>query len=100
VRGWCQVERVIDLVRPRPHIRGMSHFDLSDPEADALATLLTRTIDSDRYPLSPRIQTLRAILNRLRPEPTREPLTPSKVYGPPRFSVVRSAEMAGTTHND
>jgi hypothetical protein len=33
-------------------------LDLSDPETDALAKLLRRTVDDDRYPLSPRIQTL------------------------------------------
>jgi hypothetical protein len=39
---------------------------------------LVRVIDSDRYPLSPRIRTLRAILGKLRPEPVREPLPPRK----------------------
>jgi hypothetical protein len=44
-------------------------LDLSDQETDALAGLLRRTIDDDRYPLSP--------------EPTREPLPSPKVYAPP-----------------
>jgi hypothetical protein len=57
--------------------------DLSDPETDALATLLRRTIDNDRFPLSPRIQTLKAILGKIRPEPVREPLPP------PRASAAR-----------
>jgi hypothetical protein len=52
-------------------------------------TLLRRAIDDDRYPLSPRIQTLKAILGKLRPEPTREPLPPPKVYAPPRAMVTR-----------
>jgi hypothetical protein len=64
-------------------------LDLSDPETDALATLLRRTIDDDRYPLSPRIQTLKAILGKIRPEPTREPLPPPKVYAPPRATASR-----------
>ena len=64
-------------------------LDLSEPETDALATLLRRTIDDDRYPLSPRIQTLRAILGKIRPEPTREPLPPPKVYAPPRATTAR-----------
>jgi hypothetical protein len=59
-------------------------LDLSDPETDALATLLRRTIDDDRFPLSPRIQTLKAILGKIRPEPVREPLPPPKHYEPPR----------------
>ena len=58
-------------------------LDLSDDEAAALAALLTRTIDGDHYPVSPRIETLKAILNKLRPEPPREPLPPPKVYAPP-----------------
>jgi hypothetical protein len=37
----------------RPHLRVMM-LDLSDQETDALAGLLRRTIDDDRYPLSPR----------------------------------------------
>jgi hypothetical protein len=57
---------------------------LSDEEAAALIALLTGTFDGDRYPLSPRIQTLRAILKKLRPELVREPLLPPKVYAPPR----------------
>jgi hypothetical protein len=35
-------------------------------------------VESDRYPFSPRIRTLRAILTKLRPEPVREPLPPPK----------------------
>jgi hypothetical protein len=58
-------------------------LDLSDQETDALAGLLRRTIDDDRYPLSPRVQTLKSILAKIQPEPTREPLLPPKVYAPP-----------------
>src|SRR5580692_7978550 len=36
--------------------------------------LLSRTIDDDRYPLSPRIQSLKGVLATLRPEPVRERL--------------------------
>jgi hypothetical protein len=32
----------------------MKYLALSDDEAAALVALLTRTIDDDRYPLSPR----------------------------------------------
>ena len=58
-------------------------LDLTDEETDALARLLSRTID-DRYPLSPRVQNLKGILAKIRPEPVREPLPPPKVYAPPR----------------
>ena len=67
----------------------MPHLDLSDDEAAALVALLTRTIDGDRYPLSPRVRTLRAILAKLRPEPAREPLPPPKVYEPPGSTGAR-----------
>jgi hypothetical protein len=59
-------------------------LDLTEEETDALAGLLRRTIDDDRYPLSPRVQTLKSILAKIRPEPAREPLRPPKVYAPPR----------------
>jgi hypothetical protein len=59
-------------------------LDLTEEETTALARLLSRTIDDDRYPLSPRIQTLKAILGKIRPEPVREPLPPAKYYEPPR----------------
>jgi hypothetical protein len=59
------------------------NLDLTDAEAEALAQELGGTIDYARYPLSPRIQTLRAILQKIRPEPVREPLPPRKVYEPP-----------------
>jgi hypothetical protein len=52
-------------------------------------TLLRRTIDDDRFPLSPRIQTLKGILGKLRPEPVREPLPPIKRYEPPRATARR-----------
>jgi hypothetical protein len=32
------------------------HLDLSDDEADALTTFLSRTVGGDHYPLSPRVQ--------------------------------------------
>jgi hypothetical protein len=59
-------------------------LDLTEDETAALARLLTNTTDADRYPLSPRIQLLKGILAKLRPEPKREPLPPLKLYEPPR----------------
>ena len=58
---------------------------LSDDEKTALVALLKRTIDDDRYPLSPRIRTLKGILAKLQPsEPTRAPPPPLPHYAPPR----------------
>jgi hypothetical protein len=59
-------------------------LDLTEEETAALARLLTTTIDADRYPLSPRIQLLKGMLAKIRPEPAREPLPERKHYEPPR----------------
>jgi hypothetical protein len=55
------------------------HLDLSVEEAAALAQKLHDIVENNRYPFSPRIRTLKAILAKLRPEPIREPLPPPKV---------------------
>jgi hypothetical protein len=62
----------------------MQHLDLTDEEAAALTKELADITGNDRYPFSPRIQTLRAILAKLKPEPAREPLPPPKHYEPPK----------------
>ena len=64
-------------------------LDLTEADTDALATLPSRTIDNDRYPLLPRIQTLKGILAKIWPEPEREPLPPLNRYEPPRASAAR-----------
>jgi hypothetical protein len=64
-------------------------LDLRDEEIAALARLLSKAIDDDRYLLSPRIQALKAILAKIRPEPVREPLPPLKHYEPPRATAAR-----------
>ena len=61
----------------------MQHLDLTDDEAAALTQELHDIAENDRYPFSPRVQTLRAILHKLRPEPVPKPLPPQKVYAPP-----------------
>ena len=66
----------------------MADDDLSRFTADektALAALLKRTIDADRYPLSPRIGQLRGILAKLEPaKPKPTPPPPLPHYAPPR----------------
>jgi hypothetical protein len=62
--------------------------DFTDEEIAALTHLLREKIDNDRYPLSPRIQVLKGILAKFRPEPPREPLLPPpKPHAPPRASA-------------
>jgi hypothetical protein len=59
------------------------HLDLPDQEGEALARLLRNAIDDDRYPLSPRVQTPKAILAKIQPQPVREPSPPPMHYEPP-----------------
>jgi hypothetical protein len=58
-------------------------LDLTDEETAALLGELDRVIDNDRYPFSPRIRTLTAIRDKIRPEPVREPMPPLRHYAPP-----------------
>jgi hypothetical protein len=61
----------------------LSSFALGSILATVFGATIGAIIDKDRYPLSPRIQTLKSILDDLRPEPAREPLPPPKHYEPP-----------------
>jgi hypothetical protein len=69
-------------------------LDLTDDEATLLLKELNDIIDGDRYFLSDRIKTLRAIRAKIRPEPAREPPpTPPKRYAPPRASRGGDAKL-------
>jgi hypothetical protein len=58
-----------------------SLLPLSGDEKLALVTALKRLIDEDRYPLSPRVRTLTAILARLQPpKPARKVLRPTTAH--------------------
>jgi len=59
-------------------------LDLTDEQTATLLAELDRIIDGDRYPLSPRIRTLKEIRAMLRPEPARGPPPEPKRYEPPR----------------
>ena len=59
-------------------------LDLTDEQTATLLGELDRIIDRDRFPLSPRIQTLKEIRRMIRPESAREPLPPQKHYEPPK----------------
>jgi hypothetical protein len=61
------------------------NLQLTDEETAALERELRQIVNDERYPLSARIRTLKAILNKIRPEPERAPLPPPpKQYEPPR----------------
>jgi len=62
-------------------------LDFTDDEVAALVRLLKHTIEGDRYPLSPRLDPLKAILAKIEPPKPREPRPPPKVYAPPRASA-------------
>jgi hypothetical protein len=63
-------------------------LELSDNETLALADLLKRAIDRDRYPLSPRIQTLKAILAKIEPQPAATTAAPRATKAGDRPSAV------------
>jgi hypothetical protein len=66
--------RGLPAIGKRPHLQVMTTLDLTYEETAALTRLVADAIDRDRYPLSPRVQTLKGILGKIRPEPAREPL--------------------------
>jgi hypothetical protein len=62
----------------------MTRLELNDRDKAALTAILRATIAADRYPLSPRVRQLRAILDKLEPPPARpEPLPPPRRIGEP-----------------
>ena len=64
-------------------------LDLTDDERAALIELLLRTIENDRFPISPRIKRLRAILAKFGIE-----YSPAEPLPPPRPSAEPSWRMA------
>jgi len=69
----------------------MKQLELTDAEAEALIQELSGTVNYARYPLSPRIQTLREILSKLDPQPSRPAAAPEpRVYQPPRRGRYRT----------
>jgi hypothetical protein len=76
--------------RPSRPARGIATYvaviplDQTDEETVALIEELRGIIENAKFPLSPRIQMLRAIFGKLRPEPARETLPPPRHYEPPR----------------
>ena len=66
------------------------NLDPTDEETAALLRELDGIIDGDRYFLSERIKTLKAIRAKIRPQPVREPLPPPpKPHAPPRATAAQ-----------
>jgi len=62
------------------------NLELSDEQTAALLGEIDRIIDGDRYPLSPRILTLKEIRAKIKPYPARASAAappPTKYYEPP-----------------
>jgi hypothetical protein len=65
-------------------------LDLTDDETAALIELLRGTIDRDRFPLSPRIRQLRAILTKIEPPaPRAAPYPAPKPIGEPSMVLAK-----------
>ena len=83
------VARALPAVGKRAHVPRLT-LDLTAEEAALLLKELNGIIDGDRYFLSPRIKTLKAIRAKIGPEPAREPPPPPpKRYTPPRATMGR-----------
>lgn len=64
-------------------------LDLTDDEKRALAAHLRSVIDADPYPLSPRLRTLRAILDKLAPGSGPEPYPVPKRGEKPSWAMAK-----------
>ena len=71
-------------------------LDLDDIDKAALVELLREVIAADRYPLSPRIRQLRAILGKLYPPPRRPEPYPPKPVGEPEHGAGEEDQMKRT----
>ncbi len=69
------------------------NLELTDEETAALLRELDALIDGDRYVMSPRIKTLKAIRAKIRPEPVREPLPP-----PPKRYAGQAVDCGAAFH--
>jgi hypothetical protein len=71
------------------------NLELSDTETEALIQELSGTINYARYPLAPRIQTLRAIISKLDPQPALPAAPPTKRATPEAPGVGRGGKSNG-----
>src|SRR5215470_8406317 len=92
---WDRVSIDHGTVLPRVALdwqpRGVINHLMPPTIGGCWVTALRRIIADDRYPPSPRVLTVKAILARFRPKPVREPLPPQKVYANPGATAARSS---------
>ena len=73
-----------------PSLSCVMQPDLSPEDCAAIAALLRDTIAADRFPMSPRIKRMRAILNKLDPPvPKPAPFPPLKPPGQPSMLMAK-----------
>jgi hypothetical protein len=65
----------------------MPNLEHTDDEHPPLLRLVKKALDTDRYPLSPRLYPLRSILEKLEPQPVREVSPPPNIYAPPKATA-------------
>jgi len=63
--------------------------DLTDDDKAIVVKLLRDTIAADRFPLSPRVRSLRAILDKLEPPAPKPELPPLKPAGEPSMLLAK-----------
>jgi hypothetical protein len=73
---------IVQANRLAPYISRMPDENLAPDEREAVLKLLRDTIAADKFPLSPRIRTLRSALAKLDPAPPTapEPYPPAKAW--------------------
>ena len=85
---------------PRTTTPTMTTLELDDHDKAALADVLRATIAADKFPLSPQVQQLRAILERLEPPPARpQPFPAQGALASPATCCGRSAVGANGLGN-
>ena len=84
--GFARRRRVVQAVASAPYIRGMAAPKLTDAECAELARILRRTINADRFPLSPRVRRWIELLAKLEPPAAPQPSQPpkSQPWPPPK----------------
>ena len=85
-RGWVIITVRPDRCSIPERTLTMTTLELNDRDKAALAAVLRETIAADKFPLSPRVQQLRAILEPLEtPPPQPQPLPWPRRIGEPSY---------------
>jgi len=72
-----------------PHIPGMTEPALSDEETRTLIDYARRKFAEERWPMSPALRTVRAIMEKLDPKPEPLPLSEPRARVEPSWRIAR-----------